>query len=176
MTPETEETLLEYGVVVIAEVAEEAAQDITLLISEIGHVVEFVEVAEIGKDTVGRCHILVYVIEVGHKDLPPSIEMVEGLVNACTLCEAFMKVADQLDRIGHMEAAVLPEEFTDGNICRTPDGPPRQPCEIFIKKERGALVGKHHRDTRKVGTIVCEQVFCHIFQKCLHFTSSILLL
>ena len=65
MAPKTQETLFELGVVVFREIAEEALYHLTLLVGEIRDVVEFVDVAQVGKDAVGGGHVLVYIIEIG---------------------------------------------------------------------------------------------------------------
>ena len=99
--PQAQESLLELRVVVFAEVAEEAAYDLLLLLAEVAHVVHLADVAQVGKHLVGIGHVLVEVVEVGHEQLPPAVEVVEGLVDARLLGEAAMQVAHQLHGVGH---------------------------------------------------------------------------
>ena len=64
MAPQTEEPLFEFTVVVIGEVAEEPSYDLLLFCAEVGNVVEFVDVAEVGKHLVSGGHVLVEVVEI----------------------------------------------------------------------------------------------------------------
>ena len=63
-TPQTEEPLFEFAVMIVGEVTEETLYEFALLVGEIRHIVEFVDVAEVGEDTVGGTHVLVEVVEV----------------------------------------------------------------------------------------------------------------
>jgi hypothetical protein len=98
-TPQTEESLLEFAVVLVREVAEEALQQLSLLGGKIRHVVEFVNVAQVGEHLVGRPHVLVEVVKVGEQQLSPTVEVVECLVDACALDEALMEFAYFKDKI-----------------------------------------------------------------------------
>ena len=68
---------------VCREVAEETTKHLALLFSEKAVVIHFVQIAQIGKDTVSISHLLVNVVEVIEQQLSPTIEMVECLVDAC---------------------------------------------------------------------------------------------
>ena len=87
----------------VGEVAEEALDQLPLLGREIRHVVEFVDVAQIGKHAVGGAHVLVEIVEVGEQQLSPAVEVVERLVNARTLGEALVEFADEQDGVGHLQ-------------------------------------------------------------------------
>ena len=82
VTPQTQETLLEFAVVVVGEIAEEPLYGYTLLVSEVRDVVELMDVAQVGKDTVCVGQVLVDVVEVGKQQLSPAEETVEGLAGA----------------------------------------------------------------------------------------------
>ena len=135
MTPQTEEALFEFAVVIGGKVAEEAANHIALFVSEIRHIVELVDIAQIGKHLIGRGHVLIEVVEVGQEQLSPTIEVVERLVDARTLGEAFVELAHQEDGIGHLEARVTAEEVADGDVGRTPDGAPSQTGEVLVEEQ-----------------------------------------
>ena len=87
---------------IVGEVTEEATDDLALLISEIRHIVELMDITKKGEHLVGRCHVLVHIIEVGQQQLSPAIEMIERLVDACALGEAAVQFADQQDGVGHL--------------------------------------------------------------------------
>ena len=91
------------------EVAEEAVQQFTLFIGQISQVVQFMNVAQIGKDTVGICHILVNVVEVADKQLSPAEELVECLVGTRLSAERLMEVAYQFQGVGNTELRLLSE-------------------------------------------------------------------
>ena len=95
VTPETEETLFEFTVVIVGEVAEEAADDLPLFVCKIGEIIEFMDVAQIGKHLVGRAHVLVKVVEVGEQQLPPAVEVIERFIDTRTLGEAFVQFTDE---------------------------------------------------------------------------------
>ena len=65
--PQPDEPLLELAVVGVGEVAEESAYEGALFVGEVGHVVEFMQVAHVCKHTVGRGHVLVDIVEVGEQ-------------------------------------------------------------------------------------------------------------
>ena len=119
-TPQTEEPLFELAVMIVGEVTEETLYEFALLVGEIRHIVEFVDVAEVGEDTVGGTHVLVEVVEVGEQQLPPAIEMVECLVNACATGKALMEFADEQDGVGHLQFGMAAEKIADSDIGRTP--------------------------------------------------------
>ena len=174
MTPQPQEALFEFAVVIGGEVAKEATNHIALFVREIRHIVEFVDIAQIGKHLIGGRHVFIEVVEVGQEQLSPAVEVVEALVDARTLGEALVELADQQDGVGHLEARVTTEEVADGDIGGTPHGATCQTGEVLVEEERGALVGEHDGYAREVGTISVEQIFCDGFEKAFH-TSSILL-
>ena len=103
VTPQAQEALLEFGVMVVGEVAEEAAYHLALFVGEVRDVVELVDVAQVGKHLVGRAHVLVEVVEVGEQQLSPAVEVVEGLVDARTTGEALVEFADEQDGVGDLQ-------------------------------------------------------------------------
>ena len=124
MTPQTEEALFEFAVVVGGKVAKEATNHIALFVREIRYIVELVDIAQIGKHLIGRGHVFIEVVEVGQEQLSPTIEVVERFVDARTLGEAFVELAHQEDGIGHLETRVTSEEVADGDVGGAPDGAP----------------------------------------------------
>ena len=84
VAPQTQETLLEFGLLVVTEVGEETFQKVALLLSKIRQIVKFVYVLKIAEYLVGISHILVNIVKVGEQQLSPTIEVVECLVNAST--------------------------------------------------------------------------------------------
>ena len=137
-TPQTEEPLFEFAVMIVGKVTEETLYEFALLVGEIRHVIKFVDVAQVGKDTVCRTHILVEVVEVGEQQLPPAIEMVECLVNACATGKALMEFADEQDGVGHLQ---------------------------FGMAARGTLVGEDDGDTGEVGAEAGEEVGGDVFEE-----------
>lgn len=49
---------------VIREIAKEFLNDFLLFFGEVRHVIEFMDVTEVGKELPGRSHVLVHIIEV----------------------------------------------------------------------------------------------------------------
>ena len=103
VAPQAQEPFLEFAVMVVGEVAEEAAYHLALLVGKVGHIVELVDVAEVGEDLIGWPHVLVEVVEVGEQQLPPAVEVVEGLVDACAVGEALVEFADEEDGVGDLQ-------------------------------------------------------------------------
>ena len=103
VAPQAQEALLELGLVLLGEMAEEVLQELALLIGEIAQVVELVDVAQVGEDAVGISHILVDVVEIADEQLSPAIELVKRLVRACMQAERLVQVAHQLDGVGHRQ-------------------------------------------------------------------------
>ena len=64
VAPQTQEALFELRLVLFSEVAEKVLQQLALLIGKVAEVVELMDVAQVGKDTVGIGHILVDVVEI----------------------------------------------------------------------------------------------------------------
>ena len=163
---------------VVAEVSEEVADNGFLLLIEIVDVVEFVDIAEMGKHLVGRGHILVDVVEVGDEQLAPAIEVVEGLVETGNLNVGAIKVADKFDGVGNTSAGVTAEQVADGDIGGRPEGFSGQAGQGVVEKQRGSLVWKNDGRVGQVVAILFENVLSYVFKKCLHdsATTSILLL
>ena len=67
MTPQAQEPLFEFTVMVVGEVAEEAAYHLALFVGEIRHIVELVDISEVGKDLIRRSHVFIEVVEVGEQ-------------------------------------------------------------------------------------------------------------
>ena len=65
MTPQAQEPLFEFTVMVVGEVAEEAAYHLALFVCEIRHIIELVDITEVGKDLIRRSHVFIEVVEVG---------------------------------------------------------------------------------------------------------------
>ena len=152
-------------------------EDGALILGQIGDVIVFMDVAQVGKDVCCRGHIFIEIVEIGKQQLSPAIEMVQGLTDACTLREALMEVADQFDGVGHLSLAVTAEKVTDGDVGGTPDRFSCQTCQMLVEEKGGSFVREDHCDTGQVGTVFPEQVSCYVFEETLHaFTSSILLL
>ena len=53
VAPQAEESLLQFGVVILGEITKEAANHLALFVGEIRNVVELVDVAQVGEDAVG---------------------------------------------------------------------------------------------------------------------------
>ena len=103
VAPQAQEAFLEFAVMVFGEVAEESAYHLALLVSEVGHIVELVDVAQVGEDLIGWSHVLVEIVEVGEQQLSPAIEVVEGLVDARAEGEALVEFADEEDGVGNLQ-------------------------------------------------------------------------
>ena len=50
---------------ILGEVAEEASEYLALFVSEVGDVIEFVDVSQVLKHLVCRPHVLIQIVEVG---------------------------------------------------------------------------------------------------------------
>ena len=168
-TPQTEESLLEFAVVLVREVAEEALQQLSLLGGEIRHVVEFVNVAQVGEYLVGRPHVLVEVVKVGEQQLSPAVEVVECLVDACALDEALMEFAYEQDGVGDLQWGVAAEEVADGDVSGAPQGLASLTGKVIVEKQRSTFVREDDGDAAEVGAEFGEQVGgdggeeCHYF-------------
>ena len=88
---------------------EEVFQEFFLFCRKVAHVVEGVNVAQVGEHPVSIRHVLVDVVEVGQEQLSPTIELVERLVHARLSHECLVEFADELEWVGHGTLAVLPE-------------------------------------------------------------------
>ena len=139
-----------------------------MLVGEIRHVVEFVDVAQVSKDTVCRTHILVEVVEVGEQQLPPAIEVVECLVDACATGKTLMEFADEQDGVGHLKPGVAAEKIADGDISRTPQWTFCLMGKVVVEEQRGTLVREDDGDTGEVGAKAGEEVGGDVFEKRKH--------
>ena len=148
---------------IVGEVAEELSDDVPLLGGEEGTVVEFVNVAHVGKDTLGRRHVLVDIVEVAQQQLSPAVEVVEGLVDACTFHKTTVQVADEFDGVGHGEVGMTAEEVADRDIGRTPQGLCCETGQMLVEEERGTLVGENHSHPGEIGAETVKQVGGDIF-------------
>ena len=166
--PQTEEPLLEFAVVFVGEIAEEALYEFALLIGEIRHIIEFVDVTQVGEDAVGRTHVLVEVVEVGEQQLAPAIEVVERLVDARASGEALVEFADEQDGVGDLEFGVAAEEVADGDIGGTPQRTACQTGKVVVEEQRGTFVGEDYGDTGEVGAEAGEEVRGDVFKKRRH--------
>ena len=152
----------------VAEVAEEAFQHIALLGSEEAVVVHLVQVAQVGKDAVGGCQLLVDVVEVGQQQLSPSIEVVEGLVDARLCGERAVQFAHQFDGVGEHALGMAAEEVADGGVGGAPDGLACQARQVVVEEQRGALVGEHDGGVCQVGSIFFQYVEGYVLKKRFH--------
>ena len=147
MTPEAQEPFLELRVMRLGEITEEAFDHLLLLGGEIGAVVELMDITDIRQYLICWRHVLIQVVEVGQQQLPPAIEMVEGLVDTRTGREHLMQLTDQQDGVCHLEVGMRAEQVADGDIGRTPDRLACQTGKVLVEEQRCTLVGEHHRHT-----------------------------
>ena len=133
--PQLEESLLELTVVAVGEIAEEVAQHVTLFVGEVRYVVKLVQVAQVGKHAVGVGHVLVDVVEVADEQLSPAVEAVERLSAARDAAERLVKVADELDAVGHLQFRLLSEQLADGDVGRTPQGAVGQTGQMLVEEQ-----------------------------------------
>ena len=152
----------------VGEVAEESAQNLTLLVGEEGAVVHLVQVGDVGQHLVGIGHLLVDVVEVGQQQLSPAIEMIQRLVDTRHRRERLVQLAHQLDGVGHTTFGILAEQVADGGVGGAPDGLASLAHQVLIEEQRGALVGEDDGEARQVGAVLAEDVLSHIFQEGLH--------
>ena len=124
-------------------------------------------VSEISKKMLSRCHVFVYIVEVGNEQLSPTVEVVEGLVYARTLDERLVQIAYKLDGVAHRSCRVLAKEVADGDVGRAPYRFAGIACQVLVHKEGGTLVGEHHRNAREVGAPLVYNVFGDKLQKSL---------
>ena len=122
---------------VVREIAEEFLNDFLLFFGEVRHVIELMDVTEVGKELPGRSHVLVHIIEVGYQQLSPAVKVVECLFDACTLDERLVKIAYQFDGVTHLQSSVLTEEVADGDIGGAPQRMRNQARQLIVEKQRG---------------------------------------
>ena len=63
--PQSQEPLFQFAVMILGEVAEEASEYLALFVSEVGDVIEFVDVSQVLEHLVCRPHVLIQIVEVG---------------------------------------------------------------------------------------------------------------
>ena len=98
----------------------EPTDDCTLFVGEIRHVVQFVNVAYIGKHTVGVRHILVNVVKVGQHQLSPSEKLIQRLARSRLMAERLIEFTNEFDGIGNLYVRQAAEQIADSDIGRTP--------------------------------------------------------
>jgi len=84
------------------------------------------------------------------------------------LCKALMKIADQLDGVGHLSLAMTAKEVADGDVGGTPKRFTCQTCQMFVEEEGCTLVREDHCDARQVSAVFLEQVGCDVFEEGFH--------
>lgn len=53
------------------------------------------DVTQIGKEQFGIYHVLIYIVKIGKEELPPTVKVIEGLINASACYEYLVQVADR---------------------------------------------------------------------------------
>lgn len=127
---------------IIREIAEEFLDHCFLIVCEIRNIVEFMDVTQIGKEQFGIYHVLIYIVKIGKEELPPTVKVIEGLINACACYEYLVQVADRLDWVSNLQVGVSAEEVADGDVCGSPDRLAGQLRQIGIEEECCTLVWK----------------------------------
>ena len=150
---------------VLVEGGEEPFQHRFLLLGEVAHGVEGVEVAEVVEHGAGIGQALVDIVEIGQQHGAPAPELVEGFVVAGAVVEALVQVADEFDVIGHGEGRVLLHHLADGGVAWAPDGLVGERGKVLVEEERRPLVGEHDGDSRQIVAIFRQEVLGHISQK-----------
>ena len=139
-----------------------------LLFAQIADIIHFADVAQVGKQFVGIDQVLVDVVEVGNEQLPPAVEVVNGLVEAGDGRICLMQVADQFDRVGQLKSGVADKQVGDGHVGRRPDRLPCKASQGIVEEERRPLVWKDDGGTRQVGSKFSENIFCGMFEERCH--------
>lgn len=147
---------------VASEIAEEAHDELFLFLVEIFDAVQFVEIAHVVEQLLCIGHILVDVVKVGQKQLPPSEEVVECLVNACDGGIALMQQADRLDGVGYRELGTAPKQLTDGDVGWSPNGFLGHARQFLVEKESRTLVGENNRQPTKVRPVAFVYVLSNV--------------
>ena len=101
---------------VVREVAEELLDHLLLVVGEIRYIIQFMNVAQVGEYLLGIHHVLIHVVKVGKQQLSPTVEMIQGFINARTFHEGFVQIADRLDRVSHLQIRMSAEKVADGDI------------------------------------------------------------
>ena len=166
VVPNRQKFLLElaFGFVGL-EIGEKLGEKLLLLGGKIGRVVEFADVADVGENTTRIGEILVNIVEIGKQQLSPREELIEGFVLARDGVENAVKVADEFNRVGHGERAVVAKQVADGDVGGTPDRLVGESGEMVVEEERRALVGKHDGDTGEVRAELADEVFGDVSEK-----------
>ena len=120
---------------VVSEVVEELPDHLFLVICEIGNVIQLMDIAQVGEELLGVYHVLVHIVEVGKQQLSPTIEMVQGLVDARTFHEGLVQIADRFDGVSNLQVRVASEEVADGDIGGSPDRLMCQLCQVVVEEE-----------------------------------------
>ena len=69
-----------------------------------------------------------------------------------------MKSSDEHQGVAYMKVALLPEEFADGDVSRTPKWFLNPLHQLFVEEERGAFVRKDNNGLREVAAIFVDKV------------------
>ena len=120
---------------VVREVAEELLDHLLLVVGEIRYIIQFMNVAQVGEYLLGIHHVLIHVVKVGKQQLSPTVEMIQGFINARTFHEGFVQIADRLDRVSHLQIRMSAEKVADGDIGRGPDGLACQLGQVAVQEE-----------------------------------------
>ena len=150
-------------------------QHLLLFGCKIRNIVQFVNISHVFEHKRCVSHILVNIVEVGQHNLSPGVEMVERLCHACHLHKCLMKIANKFYWVCNYLIRMFAKQFTDSKISRAPHRSVDSLRKIFVKEQACPLVGEDDGCVRQIAAILPNDIFCYIFQKCLHaFTSTIL--
>ena len=150
--------MLQLGLVLLRKVAEEVFQKLALFVGKETEVVQLMDVAQVGKYTVGVCQVLVDIVEIADEQLSPAVELVERLVGTRLLTKRLVEVANQLDGVGYLPITLLTKEFADGDIGRTPQRALGDAGQLFVEEQRGSFVRKYNSRTREVGAVFPDNI------------------
>ena len=91
--------------------------------------------------------------------------MIERLVGLYCLDEGLVQVADEFDRVSHLQVGMATEEVADGDIGRAPDRMTYLSHQFLVEKQAGTLVWEDHSHMTEVGAIFLEDILCYVFEK-----------
>ena len=152
------------------ELLEETLQHLLLAFSQIVHLLDFLDVCHVLKESIGIDHVLIHIFKVVKYALCPPVEPIDG---DGLLRELLKKLDDDergINAVGHGEVGgKVGKEFADGGIAWCPER--ALACEveeIFIDIESGTLTGEDDERPAQVALRLTEKVGGYVLQEGSH--------
>ena len=144
MAPYLDKLTLDDVLMLIGEGGKEFLQGRTLIIGQVTHGVQLMQVAQVGEQAAGIYQVLVNVVKVGQQQLTPREKLVKGLLATGAGHVTLVQLAHLQQRVGLYLVAVTGKELGDGAVGWTPQGAAVQVVKILVHEQTGTLVGKDY--------------------------------